>query len=61
MAINAEKVRGWIAELQVIASMNNNPILRDIADTLDEGVVTGRIYIYGYPLNEPNNEGKVNE
>ena len=56
MAINAEQVRGWIAELQVTASMNNNPILRHIANTLDEGVVTGRIYI-----NEPNNEGKVNE
>jgi hypothetical protein len=56
MAINAETVRGWIAELEVIASMNNNPILRHIANTLDEGVVTGRIYI-----NEPNNEGKVNE
>jgi len=53
MAINAEQVRGWIAELQVIASMNNNPILRDIADTLDEGVVSGRIYI-----EEPINEGK---
>jgi len=52
MAINSEKVRGWIAELQVVASMNNNPILRDIADTLDEGVITGRIYI-----EETTNEG----
>lgn len=52
MTINAEKARGWIAELQVIASMNNNPVLRDIADALDEGVVSGRLY-----FEETTNEG----
>jgi hypothetical protein len=52
MAINAEKVRGWIAELQVIASMNNNPVIRDIANTLDEGIISGVIYI-----EETTNEG----
>ena len=32
-------------DLDVLASLHNSPLLREIADALNEGAVTGRIYI----------------
>ena len=45
MTITVSQVEGWVVELTVLASIHNSPLLRDIANALDEGAVTGRIYI----------------
>lgn len=39
------QVAMWVTELDVMASFHNSPILREIANALDEGLITGRIYI----------------
>lgn len=44
MAIEGDKAQIWIEELFAMASIANNPILREIADAIEEGVITGRLY-----------------
>jgi hypothetical protein len=44
MAIEGDKAQIWIEELFVMASIANNPILREVADAIEEGVTTGRLY-----------------
>jgi hypothetical protein len=45
VTLTVSQVEGWVVELTVMASIHNSPLLRDIADALTEGAVTGRIYI----------------
>ena len=45
MALTFSQVNMWVMELDVLASLHNSPLLREIADALNEGAVTGRIYI----------------
>jgi len=45
VTLTVNQVEGWVVELTVLASIHNSPLLREIADTLNEGAVTGRIYI----------------
>lgn len=45
MPLTVSQVTNWITELEVVASISNSPLLREIANALDEGLVTGRIYI----------------
>lgn len=45
MALTVGQVNMWVVELDVLASLHNSPLLREIADALNEGAVTGRIYI----------------
>lgn len=45
MSLTVSQVTNWITELEVVASISNSPLLREIANALDEGLVTGRIYI----------------
>ena len=58
MAITVSQVEGWVVELTVMASFHNSPLLREIADALNEGAVTGRIYIYE---DQIQTREKVNE
>ena len=44
MAIEGNKAQIWIEELYIMASIANNPILREVADAIEEGVTTGRLY-----------------
>jgi hypothetical protein len=44
MAIEGDKAQIWIEELFAMASIANNPILREVADAIEEGVTTGRLY-----------------
>lgn len=44
MAIEGDKAQVWIEELFAMASIANNPILREVADAIEEGVTTGRLY-----------------
>lgn len=55
MAIEGDKAKEWIEELFAMASIANNPILREVADAIEEGVTTGRLY-----FNQPT-EGAINE
>jgi hypothetical protein len=55
MAIEGDKAQVWIEELFAMASIANNPILREVADAIEEGVITGRLY-----FNQPA-EGIGNE
>jgi hypothetical protein len=55
MAIEGDKAQVWINELFAMASIANNPILREVADAIEEGVTTGRLYF------NPLEEGISNE
>jgi hypothetical protein len=44
MAIDSNKAQIWIDELFAMASIANNPILREVADAIEEGATTGRLY-----------------
>ena len=55
MTISTDKAQIWVEELFAMASIANNSILREVADAIEEGMVTGRLYF------NPTEEGIENE
>jgi len=55
MAIQGNKAHVWIEELYAMASIANNSILREVADAIEEGVTTGRLY-FTQPVEGIDNE-----
>jgi hypothetical protein len=56
VALDINTTRDWIVELTVLASIHNSPVLREVANALDEGITTGRLYFEFNNLERDTNE-----